>query len=394
MRIRCSARAISSRWTESTSVSKSGARVRTRSGRRQRCLGLGPRRLRRARSSAGQGHRPLDRAGPVPGRGVDGRGGLRPRGASARGGPAPAPGPALVPRRPAAARRPDRPGPAPAPPSCAAPAGRPSRRAGRRASSASRSRTAGSGSTSSARLGRSAALQLSQPGEIAVARLFGGAIACAAARPRPGRAGRRAQLPELLGDRRHRRVRLVQPGQRHLDGRAASRALLQLALGEPEPLGACGWPRPAAPRRRRSRPGPRSGWAGPTSRPRRSARRARRRRGSPPPVRHGGDQRPGRRRGRRRRPPCAAPADGAGEARRAPSRRRPRSARPAGSAGQSLELLRRPSRTAEQQPGPAEILGLEMREGAERGIEAGHRDRVGRRPEGGRHRRLVRRPAR
>ena len=250
-RMRCSARAISSRCAASTSVSKSCVSVRT-AARAALSAGFGlgprpprPRRAARPPAASDRSTRPARYAAPACTAAAVRASRRHPLAA----GHAPGRGPAARSRRPGAGRRRGRPGPGPAPPACAARAGRPSRppRASR-ASSASRSRSAGSGSVVVGGLRRSGEplLQLGQPRHIAVPGLLGASDRLA----QPlglvvGGPGGRAELAELLGQRRHRRVRLVQPGQRHLDGvrRGLAVPLVELALGEPQPVGRCGSPR-------------------------------------------------------------------------------------------------------------------------------------------------------
>ena len=81
-------------------------------------------------------------------------------------------------------------------------------------------------------------LQVGEPGDVAVTRLLG--VRDGLAQPLGfvvRRASGRAELAELLGQRRHRSVGLMQPGERDLDGGTGLTMLLvQLALSEAQPL--------------------------------------------------------------------------------------------------------------------------------------------------------------
>ena len=332
-------------------------------------VALGPGRSAASRASRRSGERELEvrRAPPAPPARRPGpprpRGPGVPAGLGARRGPR-APG-----RRPGRGRRRGRRGPGPAPRRCGRRGGPPSRSARPSlAGSSSRSRAAVSGSGVARRPAPRTRpleplLELGEGRPVGLQRLAGrGRSSGPAARPRRGGAGLGAELAELLGDRRHPGVGLVELVERACTSRDASCAAPRRATGARSGPGRSGdRPRPAGLRPRRPRPAPRAGSARGRAAGGVVARRARRRRavtamrpGRRTPPTRGGCQ-VARRRRRRRAAGTRAGRRASGASTRSSAARAP--------AGSDRAVgVRRVGGAADQQADPAGVVGLEQAE--------------------------------
>ena len=284
MRIRCWARAISSRCTVLTSSSCSLGQVAQRGAHGHELLlaaAARPARPRYAPRRGGHGDlQPLEHrryARPT-------ASATRPSRAAARAGRRPWPGRRARPARPAAASRPGRTARGPAPPRCAARAGRPSRSGGRRlAASASRSRSVVSGSSSGRPRRRRAAAARGRRGRRGPCRgrLGGGDGPSRAAPPRPwrsgpaSRTGRAPRRPRRAWRRTRAAWRAPRRPAAGPAARSSSRRDRSKASRSQEWVASAS----AVGRPRRRPPAPRSGWAARGAARRRSGRRGGRRRG-------------------------------------------------------------------------------------------------------------------